>query len=313
MSVAPVDAPPLISIVTPCLNRAQFIAEAVESVLRQGDARIEHIVVDGGSTDGTQDILRGYPHLRVISESDRGVYDALNKGIRLAQGEVIGHLNSDDLYEDGVLSEVARRFAGDPALDALYGGASYFAVGADGARRIVADYVTPSDIALSLSQVLLGIPIINARFFRRRVYGRVGLYDASYRLAADREFLLRVMAAELQAAHLAHRVYWYRQHPGSLTIRMGSPHLHTIFTEHLRLAESFLRRDGVSSEMRTACRSLHRRDATEGVILSVREGRLLKAVRYGCRGWRGDRAWPVALPALILPRLAGWLFRRWYE
>ena len=312
MSTALVDAHPLFSIVTPCLNRAQFIAEAIESVLRQGIPQFEHIIVDGGSTDGTLDILRRYPHLCVISEADQGIYDALNKGIRMARGEVIGHLNSDDLFEDGALSEVAHAFARDSMLDAVYGGASYFDVGADGARRVLAEYLNPSEIRLSLARVMLGVPIINARFFRKRVYDRLGLYDASYRFAADREFLLRVMAAGLPALHLARRAYWYRHHPGSLTIRDASPHLHAILAEHLRLTESYLCRDGVSPDWQQTGRAWHRREAAEGILHSVREGRFLTGVGYGCRGLRCDPWWPLALAGLLLSRLAGWISRRWH-
>ena len=83
----------------PCLNRVNLIREAIESVLAQDYPNFEHIVIDGGSTDGTLDVLREYRHLKLISEPDNGLYDAVNKGIRLAQGELIGWLNSDDVYD----------------------------------------------------------------------------------------------------------------------------------------------------------------------------------------------------------------------
>ena len=87
-----------ISIVTPTLNRAHFLAQAIDSVLAQNDSDVEHIVVDGISTDGTVELLARYPHLRVIREPDTGLYDALNKGLRAATGDMIGWLNSDDLF-----------------------------------------------------------------------------------------------------------------------------------------------------------------------------------------------------------------------
>jgi glycosyltransferase involved in cell wall biosynthesis len=312
VNAVPLDASPWISIVTPCLNRAQFVAQAIESVLRQGYPRIEHIVTDGGSVDGTLEILGKYPHLRVVSEPDRGVYDALNKGIRAARGDIIGHLNSDDLYEDGVFPELARRFAADPALDAIYGGASVFEDEAGGGRRTLAEYVKPTEVMLSPQLVTLGIPIINARFFRKRVYDRVGLYDDSYRIAADREFLPRVMAAGIRSLQLTRRVYWYRQHPGSLTIINAGPFRQATLREYLRVAESYLGRGGVSSEVKSACRAWHRREAAEGLIQSVKERSFLDGLRYWLRGWHHDGWWPVALMALALPRLASWLSRRWH-
>jgi glycosyltransferase involved in cell wall biosynthesis len=312
MSFGSFDGDPLLSIVTPCLNRVQFIAEAVESVLRQDYLRFEHIVVDGGSTDGTLDILRRYEHLRLVSEPDRGVYDALNKGIRMAKGDIIGHLNSDDLYEDGVFPELARRFASDPGLDAVYGGACVFEELPGGERRTLAEYVTSADSAQSLKDITLGIPIINARFFRRRVYGGIGLYDDSYRIAADREFLLRAEAADLRALHLPRRLYCYRQHSGSLTISEASPHRHETLREYLRIAEEHLGRADVSAEVKRVCRAWHRREAGEGIMLSLKEKRFVGAMRYWMRGCRQDSRGPVAVVAPLLPRAVGWLSRRWH-
>ena len=86
---------PKVSVITPSFNQAQFIEETIRSVQRQSGVEVEHIVVDGGSTDGTVDILRKYPHLIWISEQDNGQSDALNKGLALASGEIIGWLNSE--------------------------------------------------------------------------------------------------------------------------------------------------------------------------------------------------------------------------
>ena len=86
-----------LSIITPTLNRAHFLEEAIESVRAQDFPDCEHLIVDGGSTDGTLEMLARHPHLRVVSEPDRGLYDALNKGLRLGSGEIVGLLNSDDI------------------------------------------------------------------------------------------------------------------------------------------------------------------------------------------------------------------------
>ncbi|QCR22183.1 glycosyltransferase family 2 protein [Pontibacter sp. SGAir0037] len=104
-----------ISVLTICFNAEAYIERAIQSVLQQRHADWEHIVIDGGSTDGTVDILKKYSHLKWISEPDQGQSDAMNKAFALSGGEVIGYLNADDYYQDDVLSEVIQLF-NSPAL-----------------------------------------------------------------------------------------------------------------------------------------------------------------------------------------------------
>jgi glycosyltransferase involved in cell wall biosynthesis len=293
-----------VSIVTPCLNRARFVAEAIESVQCQDDPRIEHIVVDGGSTDGTLEVLHRYPRLRVVSEADRGVYDALNKGIRLAQGEVIGHLNSDDLYADGALAEIMRAFD-DPDVDAVYGGAAVFEeTGLE--RRTVAEYATEDAVTLTFPLITLGVPIINARFFRRRVFRRVGEYSLEYAITADREFLLRVALAGVYARHIPRVVYHYRQHADSLSIAPKNPRQARMLEEYLAISEQYMSQSGIPAELRRALRHWHTRESLERAVLAVRAGQYGKAARFVARGWVRNPTWPVAL----LHRVFGWLSSR---
>ena len=116
---------PLVSIITPSFNRADLIGHAIESVLKQDYSPIEHIIIDGGSTDGTLDLLAQYPHLKVVSGPDNGMYDALNKGLKLAQGEIIGFLNTDDLYAPDMLKEIAGYFS-NAEVEAVAGRAGVF-------------------------------------------------------------------------------------------------------------------------------------------------------------------------------------------
>ena len=117
-----------VSIITPSLNQAQFIERSIQSVLAQQWRPLEHIVFDGGSTDGTLDILKKYDgQLRWVSEPDKGQSDAVNKGIRTATGDVIGWLNSDDIYYPGAVKLAAEFLAAHPEFDAVYGMADYIA------------------------------------------------------------------------------------------------------------------------------------------------------------------------------------------
>lgn len=101
---------PKISILTPSYNQGSYIEENIHSVLNQSYPNFEHIIIDGGSTDTTIEILKKYPHLKWVSEKDHGQADALNKGLKLATGEIIGWINSDDYYENNIFHEIAHEF-----------------------------------------------------------------------------------------------------------------------------------------------------------------------------------------------------------
>jgi glycosyltransferase len=180
-----------ISIITAVHNNRDTIAQALDSVLAQDHPNVELIVIDGGSTDGTLQVLQGYAdRLAVlVSEPDRGIYDALNKGIARAGGEVVGFLHSDDLFADeAVLSRISSAFA-DPAVDAAYGDLLY--VRKDDPSRVVrnwrADAFTPAKLARGW------MPPHPTFYVRRAVYAALGGYDTSYRIAADYDCVLRLL------------------------------------------------------------------------------------------------------------------------
>ncbi|MEO8352981.1 MAG: glycosyltransferase, partial [Chthoniobacteraceae bacterium] len=126
---------PTISVVTPTLNRAHFLGEAIESVRTQNYPNVEFIIVDGMSSDGTMDLLAGYPDIQVICEPDDGLYDAINKGIRAGKGDFIALLNSDDVFPPNLFHELAGAFA-EPKIEAVYGRAEIFL---DDANMVTSD------------------------------------------------------------------------------------------------------------------------------------------------------------------------------
>ena len=154
---------PLISIITPSLNRAQYIREAIQSVLDQNYPNVEHIIIDAASTDGTMEILREYSHLRVVSEPDQGMYDAINKGIRMAQGEIIGLLNTDDLYALGCFETASNAFRRNPESQAVVGGIATLKTGM-AFREFISHFpaIAPDELWYRLIQ---GHPVTNAWFF----------------------------------------------------------------------------------------------------------------------------------------------------
>ena len=281
-----------ISIITPTLNRAHFLEEAVESVRAQAQHGIEHLILDGGSTDGTLEQLARHPHLRVVSEPDRGLYDAINKGLRLASGEIVGWLNSDDRFAPGAFAAVLAAFA-DPAVEAVSGTAEFFErVGANdvAVRRTVGVEMR----ALNVRNLTLGTPAINARFFRRSFRERVGECDLRYRIAADRDWLLRAALLTPREVVIDAPVYQYRQHDDSLTLDRAGQNASRSRQEHLAIAEEYLRRSDLPPGARAALRSWHTRESSSEVHAAALRLDWRALAANARRGWRVDAAWPIA-------------------
>lgn len=281
---------PHISIITPCLNRAEFVSSAVESVLRQDYSPVEHIVVDGGSMDGTLEILSAYTHLRIVSEPDNGVYDALNKGIRLARGDVLGLLNSDDLYTPGVFFEVADLFAQNPDCSALLGGASIFSKAEEGSKHTLAVF-PPYPPGAFLEQVTWGVPLFNAWFFRRQVFDDFGFFDTRYRYAADRDFLIRLALDCVPYISLDKNVYLYRQHAGSLTFNDQMTAESGMVHEFREIAEEYIQRGDLPPGARSCFQRWHSLITSHQVLFAIRSLEALRSVRYARKGMRYDPAW----------------------
>ena len=183
-----------ISIVTATYNSAATVRSTIESVLGQTYGDYEHIIVDGLSKDDTVAICRSYEgryrgRLRIVSEKDRGIYDAMNKGVALATGDVVGILNSDDFYSDeGVLAAVARELAQGEA-DAVYGDIHY--VRGEDLTRCVRYY---SSRYFRRWMMVMGYQPAHPSFYcRRECYERYGAFDISLRIAADFENMLRLI------------------------------------------------------------------------------------------------------------------------
>ncbi len=179
-----------ISIITVAFNAARTIADTLESIAAQTHREIEHIVVDGASTDGTLKIIErhGKHVARLISEPDHGIYDAMNKGLRLATGEVIGFLNTDDVYADnGVLERVSAIMAKE-GLDALFGDAEFVSSARPNhpLRRYRSDRFRPERIAWGW------MPAHPALFLKRSVFERFGQFRTDYRIAGDFELVARI-------------------------------------------------------------------------------------------------------------------------
>jgi len=190
-----------ISVITAVYNAKETVREAIESVLAQDYVDVELVVIDGASTDGTKELLESCRDRIdvLISEPDEGIYDALNKGIRHATGDVVGFLHADDLFADtGVLSKVANTFS-DSGADAIYGDLVY--VSKTEPDRVIR-YWQSGDY--SLQKLKHGwMPPHPTFYVRRSVYEQHGDFDTSFRIAADYDCMLRFLArAKVQLAYI---------------------------------------------------------------------------------------------------------------
>ncbi len=300
---------PLISIVTPCLNRAEFIRAAIESVQAQGYPNIEHIIADGGSTDGTLDILRTYRYLHVVSEPDRGMYDAINRGIRLARGEVVGLLNTDDLYAEGCFTAVMAAFEQNPEALAVVGGATTFRDSENGPVTVKAvPAIWPEEL---WTRLIAGSPVTNAWFYRPVLFERVGLFDDRYRYSADRLFLIRLaLDGGVRPVPIHQVLYHYRQHSDSATITTldsRSPrygHLRMeVLQEDLRGLEAFLDRPTLPAEVRRLMRHDHSVRCYRLVATALYHRKFRLAAAAICRGFRRNIWLPFVLIGMAVQRL----------
>jgi glycosyltransferase involved in cell wall biosynthesis len=179
-----------ISIITVCYNSANTIGDTINSVASQTYSNKEHIIVDGSSKDATMEMVRSSPSVsRFLSEPDKGIYDAMNKGIKLATGEVVGILNSDDFYvDDTILTQVAEVFA-NPQIDACYADLIY--VDEQDTNKVVR-YWKSRNFAPGLFK-RGWMPAHPTFFVRREIYEELGDFDLSFRFQADFELTMRFL------------------------------------------------------------------------------------------------------------------------
>lgn len=178
-----------LSVVTVCYNPGPILLEAIRSVQMQDFPNVEHLIIDGGSKDGTQALVGPLvrPGDGFVSEPDKGIYDAMNKGVQRATGDAIALLNADDRYADpGVLSRIARRFD-ETGADAVLGDVTFFREGNPdkSIRRYNSGFFRPSRLRWGV------MPAHPAMVLRREAYERVGLYRTDYKITADFEFIVR--------------------------------------------------------------------------------------------------------------------------
>jgi glycosyltransferase involved in cell wall biosynthesis len=211
---------PLVTIVTPSFNQGRWIRETLESVAAQTYPHVEHVVIDGGSTDETIEILRDSPGIRWVSEKDHGQADAINKGISMARGELIAFLNSDDLLCPDAVSTVVEHFRRDASVDLLYGDGTVI----DEYGNALWDWLSrPEDFRLLADYHFLWNDSTNyilqqATFWRRSLHERIGFFDENFHFALDVDFWLRAGHAGAHMVHVPRKLAFFRMIQGTKSL-----------------------------------------------------------------------------------------------
>lgn len=185
------NAEPLVSIVTPSFNQAAYLEETIQSVLGQTYPRIEYIIIDGASTDGSREIIQRYAGRLAgwVSEKDKGQTDAINKGFALAKGELLGWINSDDTLMPNALAEAVAFLQEHPQVGLVYGDAHY----TDGQGRVIGKFPAAQTDLARLRGGYVHIPQ-QAAFFRKSLWDQVGPLDDSFYFAMDYDLWTRLAA-----------------------------------------------------------------------------------------------------------------------
>jgi glycosyltransferase involved in cell wall biosynthesis len=234
------------SVVTPSFNQANYLEKTICSVLDQSYPKLEYLVMDGGSTDGSLDIIKRYEDRLAywVSEPDKGQSDAINKGFMRSSGDIVAWLNSDDLYLPGALQRVAEYFANHPTIYCVYGDLQVID---SGGNYLFTKKIIPfSYNSLFFAEAYIGQP---ASFWRREVITKIGLVDPALHFWMDYEYYLRMAKNGIRFGHIYTPLAAFRLQPESKTVRIISARkseigsikskYHREFINHKRLNSIF--------------------------------------------------------------------------
>lgn len=283
-------AHPLVTVVTPSYNQGEFIEETIRSVLAQDYPRIEYLVMDGGSTDGTLDVLRRYDrHLTWVSERDRGQADAIHRGFVRSRGEILAWLNADDVYVRAAVSKAVTTLVAHPSAAMIYGHAEFI----DRAGNLLGQHAqSPWDLD-RLINTADDIPQ-PATFFRRDAYLAVGGLDPDLRYCMDYDLWIR-LGRRYPVRQVPDVLARMRLHPDAKTSSGGLARV-----EEIRM---MIGRHG-RSQLPEHVRWDFVRESVRAGIAEAREGRRRKAIRI----WAG--ALPYLRYAFVLKTAAHVTARR---
>ena len=238
-----------ISIITPALNSEKFIKTSLESIhlWQSGDFSIEHIIIDGGSTDLTIDIVNHFKEknaadIVLLQGKDKNMYDAINKGLKIMSGDIWACLNTDDQYVPGILDEIVEEFKRSPEIEVVYGQMEY--INEDG-KALYSEKIPRFNLKnLVIAKGCFGIHQ-PAMFLRRNVLSKVGFFDANYNYASDYDYLIRIgFACNMRL--LKKNVTRFRIHEESLSLTKKIND--RFIRESEEITEKYMKKYGISKK-----------------------------------------------------------------
>lgn len=230
------EAKPLVSIVTPSFYQAQYLEQAIRSVLAQDYPNIQYLVVDGGSNDGSVNIIREYEQEIVwwVSEPDEGHADALNKGFAQAEGSILAWLNSDDFYYPGAVSEAVAYLEADPDVGMVYADADYI----DPEGRVIGQFPAAQTDYHRMRRGYVHIPQATT-FFRREIWDQIGPLDLSLFFAFDYDLWVKI-ASVSEVRYLPRKWAGFRLHEEGKSLYSAAQCWPDMIEVHRRLGGSYL-------------------------------------------------------------------------
>ena len=232
------DTPPFckmkFSIITATLNSEEFLEQCIRSVLDQKFSDVEHIIVDGGSTDATVSIVRRHRHLTILERPGTGIYEAWNAGLAQATGDVIGICNSDDFYAHNTFESVHREMDADGRYLMISGKAIEFD------EKPFREYSDKCQDVFCFEGLDLFGPAINARFFRREPIAKYGSFDTRFRTSSDCAYLMKIALDRPPAKFIDEVFYYYRSHRKSSTLSGSISGLERSLREKCAIGHEFL-------------------------------------------------------------------------
>lgn len=277
-----------ISIVTPTFNAGTTIGEALQSV-GSLDHVTEHLLVDAASTDNTLEVARNFPRVRILSEPDKGIYDGMNKGAGLACGDWLLFLQGDDWLPEGTLEAYRSAIKRHPEAEMFCGDCEAVRELKEGWSPVWS-VTDPGLKKLTVRNIALGEPMINARLIRRDIFWKLGGFSLAYPLASDRDFLLRAAERGIHQVEIDTFTYRYRWHERSSTMTEGNAMTAQLSAENFAVVRSHLLDAEAVGDARKALLSWHSRITVQSAMNSMES---LKAEFFSVclDGIRHDPLW----------------------